>query len=235
MAMLICKIGDTTSYLDGQVISALSDRRILQIHSEHRSHIKYAGFTSWGRRPIGTVSELYRSLTCQYRFVRCSSSEVLRCDIDTGEVRKFDHRPRIVDGKKQHIHVDEFVRRRLKHHRHATFGSPGQEVWYGGRHNFSEDRLWAFWGRLGEQPPTCLRAGRLDYRSHLVLPLMQSLNDYDADSLIKSKAVIDYRDLLPTRLIEALHHPYKSVVLRHRYPLRVVNTLSSRREIVWQQ
>jgi hypothetical protein len=160
---------------------------------------------------------------------------VIRCELATGKAELFGATPRVVDGKRQHINVDGYVSRRLRHHRHAIFGEPGQEIWYGGRHNFSEARLWAVWERLGEQPATHWPAGRLDYRSHLVLPLMQSLSDYDADCLVQSKAVIDYRDILPSRVVEALHHPYKSVRLRDRFPLKVANTFASRREIAWQQ
>ena len=177
MAELLLKIGTRgpdPDWQDGDIIVAPNDRRISQVHLEHFCHVKLAGFTRDGRRPDG-LARIYREAVYQYRFERVSNTSVRRVNLWTGEEEIFSDIPREVDGKLQHIHVGEYLALLMNHLGHGIFGTPGAEVWYGGRQDFSAAKLDKIWPEVEDRAQvkradfTLHPWGTHDLKHHLVL------------------------------------------------------------------
>lgn len=205
---LIIKVGDKPSNakngVDGRVISAISHRRCLQVDASHICHVKRAGKLESGLRPVSSMAYLMQSTTYQYEFARYGD-EVLRTELRTGEQQVFGKKPRIIGGKPQHINVREYLKRRLKHDRHRIFGLPGEEIWFGGREDFSLETMQLLWNKITlrtGQRPTWGPFGWLENRYHLVLPLEQPLDQSVADELQGQD--LPWRSLVPLSLVKRI-------------------------------
>lgn len=168
MAELLLKIGDGAGYQDGDVLCAFNRRRIRCVHVEHLCHVDHAGFNRDGLRPAGSLPQVLRHNTCQYLFRRVSETTIERHNLWSGEVDVFGS---------ESIDVREYIKRRLRHNRHAIFGARGREYWYGGSTDVTHSRLDAVWhgiatatGRLeSDQQFQLWPMGRLDIRHHLAI------------------------------------------------------------------
>ena len=221
-AELILKVGDTATHRDGEVLSALNRRRIMQVHGDMICHVRKSGHaTEWGHRPVGSLAQHWFDWTYQYTFLRVGYQEIVRQDNRTGETETFGLMPRYSQRDKswQAMDVPLFIGRRLAHHGHRIFGEPGQEFWHGGTPIVDLETMNIAWNRItlatGIAPET-LRwpAGRMDLRQHLVLPLEHDLSDADFESLIGKR--IAWREMLPTSLIRLIDDPKRPVDLRWR-------------------
>ena len=132
MAEIMLKIGDEAGFLDGDPIHAFNDRKILWTNANVICHHRRAGFNRDGLRPAASAAEEYAKLTSEYKFERVSEREVLRTRIATNEQDVFSDVPKLVDGRLQHIFVQDYVDYATKRDTHRIFGAPGAEVWYGG-------------------------------------------------------------------------------------------------------
>lgn len=91
------------------------------------------------------------------------------------------------------IHVPEFVDRRKKHERHALFGVPGFELWYGGRTDHSPTAMSVAWNAIETKTPrrrsepefALWPLGRLDARHHLPIRT-DDFDDAEAADLVES-------------------------------------------------
>ncbi len=154
MADLVLQVGDSSNpegYEDGDILCAFNDRRILHVHSEHacspRKHPDRSPRVD-GFLVRGTLFEDFCSLTCRYRFERISRREVRRVDIDTLAEEVFSDVPKLLDGKTQHINVQEWINRRLESRKHKIFGATGTEVWFGKSRIPSLASLDTLWVRI---------------------------------------------------------------------------------------
>lgn len=150
MAELTIKIGDQggddpARYRDGDVLCAFSNRRIRCTHAQHICHVRAAGFTTDGLRPNDSLAEKMLQRTRQYRFERLDLRTMKRITLATMDEEVLSHTP---NAKGEYIHVPEFVERRLAHSHHAMFGSPGREVWYGGRTYYDNDKMNLVWNDI---------------------------------------------------------------------------------------
>lgn len=217
MAELILKVGDSLTHRDGEVLSAFSRRRIMQVHAEHICHVRRAGFwTEFGHRPIGLCYH-YQDAVFRYCFARVSRTEIVREDRQTGRIETFGKIPTCSDGNWQSIDVPEFVSRRLLHHNHRMFGEPGREIWFGGKQDYSSETMVFIWKRItmatGIQPDRLTwPAGQMDLRNHLVLALSHDLSDDESSGLIGTR--IAWRSMLPVSLIRQVDKPGQYVDLR---------------------
>lgn len=147
MAELLLKGVDSGGWRRGDVVCAFNDRRIGLVHAEHICDYRLAGFTSEGLRPHGLAAE-FQALCYAYRFVRVRD-KVLRYAKD-GTVEEFGPEP---NHKREFIHVDVYLRNRLRHHAHRIYGAPGREYWYGGRFDNSAAGVAAAWDLIEGSTP----------------------------------------------------------------------------------
>jgi hypothetical protein len=191
MADLLLKVGASNGYADGDILGAFNRRRIRCVHAEHLCHLDRAGFTPAGLRPLDALARDLREVCCQYRFERVSRAEVERVEIATGARVRFGSVPVEVDGQRQHMDVEAFVRRRKRHSRHGIFGTPGSEQWYGGRTDRSDAKLSLVWQAIEAKTPRLETEsefqrwpmGRLDIRVHLPIQVVE-FDDAEAEALI---------------------------------------------------
>lgn len=126
MAELLLKVArelrPDPAYRDGDVMLAVNDRRIKQVHAQHLCHYKHVGFNSDGLRPVGSLPELYAENVWEYRFNRVSKTEVMRTELATSKQS-------MVEG----IDAVAYVRRATQASNHMIFGTTGNEYWFGGR------------------------------------------------------------------------------------------------------
>jgi hypothetical protein len=140
MAEVLIKIGNGANYADGDIIAAFNRRCIRSVYAQAICHVKHEGPT--GRRSLTSLARDFREATHQYRFERIDADRVKRIEIATGLEEVFG---------RESIDVELFVRRRLRHSRHSIFGSPGSEIWYGGRQDYNHDSLDAVWSKIAEK------------------------------------------------------------------------------------
>lgn len=201
----------------------------MHIHAEHACHLKKCGFLPTGRRPIGSLPWHKWELTTQCTFARISKTEVMRYEKATGETEIFGPLPKwaLHNGRMrwQNIHAEEYIRARLRHHRHRIFGIPGKEIWHGGRKDFSEKTLLNLWDRItyltGQVCPTHCPAGRLDFKRHLVLPLAHKLEDEEAQEL--KGTVLPWREIVPPYTIPLIEDWDRTVDFYRRGFAAVLN------------
>lgn len=200
--------------VDGKVISAVSRRRCLQVDSGHVCHIANAPLNQYGLRSMDSLAYLRWSMTNQYTFQRLNHDEVLRVNNWTGEHHVFGPIPKVVDGKRQHIYADGYIRRRLRHPRHRIFGVPGHEVWHGGRSDFSEATMRELWDRIMLKTgivPTWGPFGWVTNKVQLVLPMAEPLTDQVAQQLKGTR--LPWRQMVPLDLVKRIENPNDLVCL----------------------
>lgn len=154
---------------DGDIVVAISDRYARCKAAERKCYIGLTLFSRDGLRVDG-LSRIWREHTCEYRFERVGRDQVRRVNLRTGQTDIIGRTP---NAAGEYMNVEAFIRRRVRHHRHAVFGSPGAEVWYGG-HTFTADAdLTAAWEAIEafEQQPEPAqhrwRWGRMEVRRKL--------------------------------------------------------------------
>ena len=138
MAELLLQVGVHPTYEDGDIIHCFTDRGILHVHSQiacsprfHPDRAPRIGNATRGLLVRGSIFEDLSALKYKYRFERISKREVRRIDLVTLNEEIFSDVPRLVDGRNQHIHVEEWVTRHLNNDHHKIFGVESSAVWYG--------------------------------------------------------------------------------------------------------
>ncbi len=222
MAGLALKVGAVSSnpqhYQDGDILAAFNRRRIRCVHAQHICHVKNAGGGVGVHRILGHVSQDFFEKTLQYRFERVNRNQVRRVTLSTLDEVIIDSMPSLIDGKMQHMEVDEYIVRRLTHARHRIFGTTGGEVWYGGRTDVSHTSLDLVWEAIEAKTPhletsfTEWPAGSQDLKSHLFVKIDEFTEDESSELvggefdntdptksvlLRKRKRFIDWRDAFP--------------------------------------
>lgn len=139
MAEIICKVGQGSTYEDGDILCAFNNTHIKYVHANHIC--KPIGFNSSGLRSRDTLAEVLFVNTSLYRFERVSNS-VKRTNLITNQIDIFDQTPQWIDGKYQSIDVERFLQRRINQSNHNIFGVTGSEVWYGGNRDIEIDSVW---------------------------------------------------------------------------------------------
>lgn len=190
MAEVVIKVDPGGNYENGDVLAAFSDRHIACVHAQRICKPRPGQRNSDRRLRIGSLPFYYMSRVSQYRFERVGATEVDRYEIGTAnDPVRFG--PADMD-------VRFFLRRRLRKTDNLIFGPKGQEVWFGGRSDFSEAATRAVWDQI--EANTGIRRtvarwqlwpmGRLDIRSHLALR-MESFTDAQVRSLVEPQYAVD--------------------------------------------
>jgi hypothetical protein len=201
MAEMVLKVGAGSNYEDGDIICAFNKRDIECVHAQKICHYNKAALTADGLRADG-LEIAYLDTVYQYRFTRVSETEALRTETDyLGNVIGT---PELIGPPE--IDVALYLRRRKAHQykgvaKHRIFGTPGAEIWHGGKTDVSQEAVTKVWEQIeGSTPhrladPNCklYPLGRQDVRSHLPL----SIDEFTAEegqALISPQYEVDGND-----------------------------------------
>lgn len=164
------KIGEGSNYEDGDILQSFNRRRIGLVHAEHIGHITKAGGGKLVHRSYDTIARRLREKIYQYEFKRVSTNFIKRTNLWTGESKIIGKK---VDEDGDAMDVPLFISRRLKHDKHVIFGSPGKEVWYGGKRKIDSDNVDVLWDQIQEHTPYLRKdhelwpVGNIDCKNHL--------------------------------------------------------------------
>lgn len=160
------------------IIHAMNDLRIHDVHAQHICHKNLIGFNGDGLRPANSLAEDYLSAVRQYKFERISQTELRRTNLFTLSIDVISNTPNI-NGES--IDVALYIRRRKQHAKHLIFGKPGTEYWYGGRTRITTAKIDDVWTQI-EAKTSNLKAnfgkfpwGLNDQKDHLVI----TVDDFD--------------------------------------------------------
>lgn len=183
-------IGD--GFKSGDIISALSNRRILWVQAQHicRPWIMnpYDNMTGI-RRPVDSLLYKWYECTHQYKFVRIHKNWIRRIDLINNTWEIFGPLP---NEKGEYIYPDQFIENRLKHHRHRIFGEKENEVWFGGRVDNLMNGVEKVWTMIETHTNYSRNQfqwwpfGKQDKISHLCIHV-DSLNDALANIMCKRR------------------------------------------------
>jgi hypothetical protein len=152
MAELLVFVADTPQradrYQDGDVVCAFDSNRIHCVHAQHVC--KPTTFNTHGLRETGGLAQEYLERTYQFKMERVSTHEVRRTNLITLESEILSNVP---NANGHAVHVVELLARRLKHAKHLFFGTPGNEIWYGGRSDLSDAAINPVWDRIEADTP----------------------------------------------------------------------------------
>ncbi|MEM8973618.1 MAG: hypothetical protein AAGD43_16285 [Pseudomonadota bacterium] len=173
MADIVLKVGAASGYEDCDVLCAFNDRRISQVHAEHIASPKLRpdlnpriGSADRGFIVRGTLAEVMCSQVFRYRFERQSKTAVKRIDLITKQEVIIDGTPRIIDGKRQAMDVELFIKRRILKDNHGIFGNEANAVWYGKARIPGKANLSDVWDRIEDE-------AKLMRSDHTLFPLTE--------------------------------------------------------------
>lgn len=191
MAEVIVNVDQNSTYEDGDILCAFNDRNVQCTHAQQICHYQHEGFTTDGLRPEGK-SLAFLDCVYQYRFERVNQDQVKRIETDhLGNVLAEE-----TFGKAD-MDVQQFVSRRLKHAKHRIFGTPGAEIWHGGRSDFSDAAVAKTWDIIQNnsdhrnaagicthcgQDHTLWPMGRLDVR-HFLCAQLDNFSEVEAAAM----------------------------------------------------
>ena len=222
MAELALKVGSVSAnpkhYQDGDILCAFNSRYIRCVHAQHICHVKSAGGGRGVHRNDAHIARDWFEHTHQYRFERVSRTEIRRITLADLSEELINNIPRLIDGKMQYMHVEQYLARSFAHEGHKIFGSAGAEIWLGGRRDKSDAAMDLAWNALETKTDfrevvfTRWPAGTQDLKSHLMV-LVDNFTDADAAILVapefdktdpkkrarKRKRFVDWRDELPVQ------------------------------------
>lgn len=190
VATIALKVGDRSAdpadYKDGDILAVWPRRFIRCVHAQHICHPRIAARNGGGLIPLTEVARDWYERTHQYRFERVSATEVRRTDLDTLEEDVLSGTQN-ADGEAMDVAL--FIQRRKQRLDNYLFGTPGAEVWYGGRQEHSHAKLDQVWNAIEtktahrEQNFSDWPAGVQDVKSHLLLR-MNDMLDAEAETLV---------------------------------------------------
>jgi hypothetical protein len=152
VAELIIKVGTNgpdPAWQDGDVMHCMNQRKIRCVHAQHLCHVKQAGLTKDGLRADG-IARKFLERTSQFKITRVSQTEIERLNLQTLEVDTIGPTP---NAQNERMDVPLYIARRVAHPRHAIFGTPGAEYWYGGYKDFSNAALDLVWNDIETDTP----------------------------------------------------------------------------------
>ena len=196
--------GDPSGFSDGDIIQAFSNRQVLCHNAQMICNPRNFGFNPDGYRDLTTLTYFMFQEFYQHKFIRISKREVKRIDQD-GNEEIFS------DTTSQQIYVQEYINRRRRNKNHLIFGSEGKEYWFGGRSDFSQEKIDNLWSHITNQSGLLKK----DYQilslaatppfTALPIGLDQDLTDKDVIELNSS--------ITKTQLVDGLE---QDVIIRKR-------------------
>lgn len=194
---------------DGDVLFAPNDIRIKFVHADGICNVRHFGFNANGLRDANTLPDHMKKNTCEFKFQRVSNKEIKRITLaDMSEEILSD----VPNAKGEAIDVPLFIQRRLNHARHAIFGTPGAEYWYGGKTTITDATVDPVWTEITAQTGklesdhrlwpmsrgegTHLLAIRVtDFSDEMRAVYESRLDQADGQRLYKSACFVPWKDL----------------------------------------
>jgi len=234
MAELLLKVGDSGRFKDGDIILAHNDARILDVHAQHICDPRPVGFNRYGLRTKNGMVEKYLQETAVYRFERISRTEVARVNLLTGQGDIVDDNPNMHG---ESIFVEAFIARQTKFQNHMIFGSPGKEVWYGGRREINDGVIATVWNNIEENTKHRKADHRLwpmTEREKMVF-LGVSVTDFDnarADELVAPKLKYGFNPHINIAELKKMKKKDAQNFLKEHQKTVEENTLHRRKQFV---
>lgn len=179
LMLKIKRVGEVSSFEDGDVIVAVNDRRIKDVHAQHIC--KPAGFNSDGLRADNSLAHKYLLEVRQYYFERVSNTEVRRTNLWTLEQEILGLTP---NERGEHMDVALYLEKRIGHPKHLIFGTVGSESWFGGRTRATHEKLDKIWTHI--ESKTALKKNKhtlWPYSDHEMKQFLAvSVDDMDDDT-----------------------------------------------------
>ena len=144
-AEYLIKIGNSTSFEDGDIIHAMNDRRIKDVHAQTITHPKKCNLGPGVRHEAGCLAQVYLENTKEFKMERISENEVRRTNLATLDTDIISD---VANKAGEYMDVPFFIKRRIAHHAHQIFGSNGAEYWYGGKTDASLSNLSTIWTEI---------------------------------------------------------------------------------------
>ena len=191
MPELLLKIGDSGTWRDGDVIEAITARRIRFTHAWHCCHPRKMARTGDGLVPAGSLADKFCGLLFTYKFVRLSHTEVERIHLPTMAADRITATP---NAAGEAMDVPQHIAHLTGSHK--LFGLPGAEHWYGGRMRMTGPVSQSIWDMLEtdsphrRQPAWRWPFGDADLRVHLGVRL-DSLSEEQAAELMEPELELD--------------------------------------------
>ena len=137
---------DQQHYQDGDIVETFTDLKIFNCHAQMICHPKNFPLNTFGLRDRNTLLETYMETVSQFKFTRLNSNDVEKLDLTTDDVSVINTIPN-ADG--EYIHLYTYLSDRTKNVRHRIFGtSHGNEVWYTGHKQITEDVCSNVWNHI---------------------------------------------------------------------------------------
>lgn len=188
MAELLIKVGDGDQTSDGDCLLAFSDLNISATHVQHACKVNPDDFNDSGLVGKQSLAWHLKANTRQFRFDRISPSEVTKTNLWTNEIVQIDPKE----------NVRKLVRSKRKDEKCLVFGEDGQETWFEGRTEYSQQSINRLWDKIEERTGrirteermTLWPFGRMEIRSYLALRV-ERLTEKDVASLTEQQFEVD--------------------------------------------
>jgi hypothetical protein len=118
---------------------------------------------------------------------------VRRTNLRDGTTEELSNKP---NAKGEYMDVPLLLARRVKHPRHAIFGTKGREVWFGGQVYATHTELDQVWQEIESRTPyrevnfDLWPAGQLDLMHCLFIPV-DDFNEVEASALVAPELEVD--------------------------------------------
>ncbi len=146
---ILVKINDgpsSTSYKDGDIVKAFSNKQIHLCHAEIICNVKNFSLDPvTGLRVNNSLLMKFLEKTSLYKFERVNSNEVVRTNLITNQQDILSPKS---NANGHRINAYEYISRRLKSPRHKIFGSSGREIWYGNSISKSDQVVDSIWNDI---------------------------------------------------------------------------------------
>ena len=143
MAELALHIGDRpnpTGYRDGDIIQGFNNVWIQRIHAEHICKADRGLMRVWC------------NLMCEFRYERLGGAEAQIVRLSDGVTHRFESNKPFMNpftrhNKPEQMDVELYIQRRIAGGQKFLDGTPGKEIWWGGRNYYGVqscvDSIWA--------------------------------------------------------------------------------------------
>jgi hypothetical protein len=177
---------DFRRYQDGDVVCAFNQNHIKLKHAFHICSPLNFNLNKWRLRPDGLL-RFFCDKTFKYRFERISKTEVKRTNLNTNNEEIFSDKSNL---KGEYIYVQQHINYMKKNANHYIFGRAGEEIWYGGERNFSNDVVSSIWEEIEKETPY----KEVDFyfwplgkeeKKHFLALSVNDFSDFEANQWIK--------------------------------------------------
>ena len=141
MTEILVKTSDGSGYRKDAPLHVANRRDCLCVHAQHICHPRKARRRSGGLVRSANLAHDFLEITQQYRFERIGD-RVRRFDLWEQTEAEFG------STGPERMEVGQHIAMLIKSPHFAVFGEEGREHWFGGRADYSADKMAQVWGRI---------------------------------------------------------------------------------------